>query len=144
MKTCNLLVVRANNIRRLEFWFETLEISLIDGIAGKISHICSLDLWDRFRCWRIDILGAEEIRPGFCLSSRIRKSRSHVWNISDVSLSVSIGKLSHISPERQINEETDVYCVWQGKRLFCEFPPWVGLWGFVGEDVRKNMGFEIS
>ena len=41
MKTCNLLVVRANNIRRLEFWFETLEISLIDGIAGRISHICS-------------------------------------------------------------------------------------------------------
>ena len=41
MKICsNLLVVRANNIRRLEFWFETLEISLIDGIAGKISHIC--------------------------------------------------------------------------------------------------------
>ena len=40
MKTCsNLLVVRANNIR-LEFWFETLEISLIDVIAGKISHIC--------------------------------------------------------------------------------------------------------
>ena len=47
----------------------------------------------------------------FCLSSRIRKSRSHVWNISDISLSVSTGKLSHISPERQINEETDVYCV---------------------------------
>ena len=40
MKTCNnLLVVRANNIRRLEFWFETLEISLIDEIAEKISHI---------------------------------------------------------------------------------------------------------
>ena len=41
MKICSNLVVRANNIRRLEFWFETLEISLIDGIAGKISHICS-------------------------------------------------------------------------------------------------------
>ena len=41
MEICSdLLVVRANNIRRLEFWFETLEISLIDGIAGKISHIC--------------------------------------------------------------------------------------------------------
>ena len=37
----NLLVVRANNIRRLEFWYETLEISLIDGIAGKISYIWS-------------------------------------------------------------------------------------------------------
>ena len=35
MKTCNLLVVRANNIRRLEFWFETLEISLIDGIPEE-------------------------------------------------------------------------------------------------------------
>ena len=30
--------------------------------------------------------------------------------------------VSDISPERQINEETDVYCVWQGRRLFCEFP----------------------
>ena len=52
--------------------------------------------------------------------------------------------MSHISPERQINEETDVYCVWQSKRLFCEFPPGVWLWGFVEEDVRKNMGLEIS
>ena len=78
MEICSeLLVVRANNIRRLEFWFETLEISLIDWIAGKISHICGEDLWDRFRCWRIDILGAEEIRPGFCLSCRIRKSRMY-------------------------------------------------------------------
>ena len=42
MKTCsNLLVVRANNVRRWEFWFETLKISLIDGIAGRILHICS-------------------------------------------------------------------------------------------------------
>ena len=42
MKICsNLLVVRANNIWRLEFWFETLEISLTDGIAGKNSHTCS-------------------------------------------------------------------------------------------------------
>ena len=42
MEICSdLLVVRANNIRRLEFWFETLEISLTDGIAGKISHTCS-------------------------------------------------------------------------------------------------------
>ena len=41
MKTCsNLLVVRANNVQGLEFWFGTLEISLIDEIAGKISHIC--------------------------------------------------------------------------------------------------------
>ena len=42
MEICSeLLVVRANNIRRLEFWFETLEISLTDEIAGKISHIFS-------------------------------------------------------------------------------------------------------
>ena len=55
------------------------------------------------------------------------------------------GKIfSDISPERQINEDTDVYCVWQGRQLFCEFPPGVGLWGFVEEDVRKNMGLEIS
>ena len=27
---------------------------------------------------------------------------------------------------------------------YCEFPPGVGLWGFVEEDVRKNMGLEIS
>ena len=41
MEICSdLLVVRANDIRRLEFRFETLEISLIDGIARKISHIC--------------------------------------------------------------------------------------------------------
>ena len=51
--------------------------------------------------------------------------------------------VSDISAERQSNEETDVYCVWQGRRLFCEFPPGVGLWGFVEEDVRKNMGLEI-
>ena len=51
---------------------------------------------------------------------------------------------SDISPERQINEETDVYCVWLGRRLFCEFPYGVGLWGFVEEDVRKNMGLELS
>ena len=94
MKTCNLLVVRANNIRRLEFWFEILEISLIDGIAGRISHICSYDLWDRFRCWRIDVLGTKEIRPGFCLSCRIRKSRMYGG------MSVSTGKLSQISRQR--------------------------------------------
>ena len=42
MEICSdLLVVRANNIWRLEFWFETLEISLTDGIAGKISYTCS-------------------------------------------------------------------------------------------------------
>ena len=52
--------------------------------------------------------------------------------------------VSDFSPERQSNEETDVYCVWQGRRLFCEFPTGVGVWGFVEEDVRKNMGLEFS
>ena len=45
-------------------------------------------------------MGAEEIRPGFCLSCRVRKSRRHVWNTSDVSLSVSTGQLSQISCHR--------------------------------------------
>ena len=45
-------------------------------------------------------MGAEEIRPGFCLRCRVRKSRGHVWNTSDISLSVSTGKLSQIPCHR--------------------------------------------
>ena len=71
-------------------------------------------------------------------------NRRHSWNASDVSLSVSTGKLSRISRHGgRATKRRMFFCVWQGRLLFCEFPTGVGLWSFVKEDVRKNMGLEI-
>ena len=68
-------------------------------------------------------MGAEEIRPGFCLSCRVQKSWRHGMNASDVSLSVLTGKLSQISCHGgRATKRQMFFCVWQGRQLFCEFP----------------------
>ena len=74
-------------------------------------------------------LGAEEIRPGFCLSNP--KKSDVRWNASEVLLSVSTGKFSQISRQRGrstkrrmfiVSDRADGYFVsspWSGTVRFC-------------------------
>ena len=61
-------------------------------------------------------MGAEEIRPGFCLSCRIRKSRMYGG------MSVSTGKLSQISRQRGRSTKRRVFIVSDRADGYFEFP----------------------
>ena len=83
--------------------------------------------FDIYEVGRIDIVGAGRIRPVVLL-----------WKLL-ISIIEDIGiVLKTVLPRRQSNYETDVFCVWRGRQVFCEFPL---EWSFeivIGEDVLKQ------
>ena len=80
------------------------------------------------------IFGAGRIRPVvFAVEIVDTNYRRHEYRLRIV--------VKVVSPWRQSNYETDVFCVWRGRQVFCEFPQ---EWSFeivIGEDILKQ-GFE--
>ena len=99
------------------------------------------NLWDRFRCWRIDIVGAEEIRPGFCLSCRIRKSQMYGGIFRTFRCPYRLENfLRYLAREAYQRRDGCLLCL-TGQTVILWVPPWSGTVRFCWGRCSEEHGF---